>query len=136
MIKLTFCGTFWHQSFRQRLSHPASIFLNDILQLRRGSLLSKYGVIALSFAYSGAFHIFVDIAGGVPPSRSGAFRFFVMQTGGIILEDIAMTLWKSARSGDGSRSKIQRSEVSTWQRMLGYVWVLLWFSVCQLLRIA
>lgn len=49
--------------------------------------------------------------------------FFCVQTLGIMLEDGVQAIWKRLHGGVKSRDS------PVWQRVVGHIWVLVWFGV-------
>lgn len=119
--------SFWHQQFRQRYSNLATTIVQRILRLRRGSILTRYTHLLVAFSASGIMHVLIDLSAGLPFSHSGALRFFLMQAVGIAFEDGVQTGWRKLfaprKAGTVSQAFTWR-----WQRVIGYVWVLLWLS--------
>ncbi|RBR16007.1 hypothetical protein FVER53590_11130 [Fusarium verticillioides] len=52
----TFWGTFWHRLFRKALAGWGDFIPDKVLQLRRGTLLSRYTRLTLAFFASGLMH--------------------------------------------------------------------------------
>ncbi|KAF5715418.1 TRI7-trichothecene biosynthesis [Fusarium mundagurra] len=52
----TFWGTFWHRLFRKALAGWGDFIPDKVLQLRRGTLLSRYSRLTLAFFVSGLMH--------------------------------------------------------------------------------
>lgn len=113
----------WHQLNRRIVSDPTNFIVRDLLKLRRGSMISRYSALVLHFFISGVFHAVIDSASGIPWVSSGAIRFFCTQVLGIVLEEIAQSMYSSA---------FGRSSMSTppalWSRCLGQVWVAIFLS--------
>jgi hypothetical protein len=77
----------------------------------------------LAFGLSGLVHYFITIAIGIPPSHTGALKFFVIQGLGIMFEDAVQALHRRHRSG----------KPGSWTRIVGYIWVslfLIWTTPC------
>jgi hypothetical protein len=67
---------------------PLSEFLaTTVFWSRKGTWLNRYARLGFSFCILGVVHITMDIVQGVHPRDSGAIRFFLMQAGGIMIED-------------------------------------------------
>ena len=67
----------------------------------------------LLLALSGLLHYIVDIETGVPPSQTGALKFFVVQGLGIMFEDAVQALYRRNISG----------KPGSWTRIVDYLWV-------------
>lgn len=80
--------------------------------------MGRYVFTLLTFAVSGAFHMFNDISQGIPWHENGAVRFFLTQAFGIMFEDALVAMF--------GRLLGQRQCGKTWIKVLGYVWVLTW----------
>ncbi|SCV42206.1 related to TRI7-trichothecene biosynthesis gene cluster [Fusarium fujikuroi] len=52
----TFWGTFWHRLFRKALAGWGDFIPDNVLRLRRGTLLSRYLRLTLAFCASGLMH--------------------------------------------------------------------------------
>ena len=113
----------WHQLNRHVVSNPTNFIVSNVLQLRRGSLVSRYAVLMLHFLISGVLHAFIDLASGIPWLSSGAIRFFCTQGLGIVLEDVVQAIYFLV---------FGRPPPSTpptlWSRCLGHVWLALFLS--------
>ncbi|CZT12319.1 uncharacterized protein RAG0_16187 [Rhynchosporium agropyri] len=114
-----FWGTFYHQLIRRGCGSIAHFITYSTLDLTRGSLTGRYLFIFCTFAVSGIFHTFSDLTQGISLLESGAMRFFVMQTLGIMMEDGAMAVlnYQVVRES-GSRRGVGK--------ILGYLWVVCW----------
>lgn len=101
--------------------------MQKILRLRRGSTFARYTHLVLAFFASGVMLVLIDIPAGLPFSHSGALQFFLMQAVGIAFEDGVQTGWRRlfAPSKAGLASQAFSSKC---QRVIGYIWVLLWLS--------
>ncbi|KXT05027.1 hypothetical protein AC578_10289 [Pseudocercospora eumusae] len=111
----------WHQWTRRMLNHPA-ILLTRLLGLRKGTLLSRYAQLYLTFLFSLALHwylIFNAVRHDV-----GEFRFFLSQPVIITVEDIVQHGWR--RYTGNSKS----DPLTAFERMVGYMWTITWFSIC------
>ena len=109
---------FWQQTLRQILTQPASFLTCEILRLPRGGLVNRYMRIFLTFYLSGALHVLAEYAGGRHLQDSGTLRFFSTQVLGIMIEDGAQAVYRSARA---SRKDVP---LQFWARSLGYTWVI------------
>lgn len=115
-----FWGKFWHQNLRNNLEGPSRFLTHRILRLPRGSLPARYSSIFFTFFLSGTLHIASDIGISVPPSQSGALRFFCTNALAIMLEDGVQELSRRLNGG--------KSPGGWWSRILGYVWVVVFLS--------
>lgn len=115
---------FWHQGLRQILSSPARFTTYTILGLRKGGLLGRYTFIFLTFLLSGLLHICSDLTAGHSWRVSGGMRFFCVQTLGIMLEDAVQAAYRALQRFTAKGPK--RNEVSSLERAVGYLWVLVW----------
>ena len=111
---------FWHQAFRNNFEGPSRFISHEILHLRRGSLAARYSFIFFVFLISGVLHMASDIGLNVPPSESGAVRFFCTNALGIMLEDVVQ---ETSRSFNGSERPDR-----LWAKLVGYLWVLMFLS--------
>ncbi|OQE38532.1 hypothetical protein PENCOP_c008G07844 [Penicillium coprophilum] len=118
-------GKFWHQSFRWPLTSVGNYIARDILGLRRPSLLERYTNIFSTFFTSGVLHLACDAILGVPPSTSGAMRFFCSFPLAIMIEDGVQEIWRRATGQNKDEDRV----MPIWQRLLGFVWVGLWMCV-------
>lgn len=117
-------GLFWHQLSRDFFSRPAEFVAHRVLGLSRTS--GRWHVmhlkVLLTFAVSGMAHVFIDLSTGVEFGQSRSMEFFLLQACAIIFEDyVRLSL------GD---DKVTRPPQG-WSlpvRMLGFVWVALWFT--------
>lgn len=57
---------------------PAEFITYDLLHLPRIGLIQRYTLIFFVFFVSGCFHIILDLGASIPPSQSGAMKFFTM----------------------------------------------------------
>ncbi|RHZ57400.1 acetyltransferase pyr8 [Aspergillus thermomutatus] len=119
-----FWGKFWHQSFRWPLTSVSNYIARDVLRLPRPSLLERYTNIFFTFLTSGVLHLACDAILGVPPSASGAMKFFCSFPLAIMIEDGVQEVWRQAtgQSQGGNR-------VPLWQRLVGFLWVGIWMCV-------
>ena len=113
-----FWGVFWHQYQKQKTSSPASFITNSILRLPRGTVLSQYTHLSLTFLCSGIEHALSDVAQGLPWGRSGAIQFFCTQATGIILEDALKNTFHSLVPNGRKHVRLE-----AFSRTFGYVWV-------------
>lgn len=115
---------FWHQQFRTRLTNIASALTLNVLRLREKSLAARYVQIFFVFFLSGFHHLVVEYGIGLDWVTSGAMQFYMAQVVGIILEDAVRAYQPQARRG----LKDQNTSANREEKVLGYVWVLLWLS--------
>lgn len=108
---------FWHQNLQLNILGPARFITYDILRLPRKGLLQRYTLIFFVFFATACFHIVSDLGASIPPSDSGAVRFFCTQALGIMIEDAAQELYRRSGGRSGLLS-----------RLIGYVWVLAFLS--------
>lgn len=68
---------------------------DNVLGLRRGTLVSRYTRLFLAFLISGALHHVMDVIWGVPHHEAVSVVFFSMQALGIMFEDAIQALTKT-----------------------------------------
>lgn len=90
-----FWSVFWHQQVRKLLSGWGDAISDNVLCLRRGTLLSRYTRLFLAFFISGVLHHVHDMTWGVPHSKLSSVVFFSMQALGIMFEDAVQAVTKS-----------------------------------------
>jgi hypothetical protein len=83
----------------QALEENANFISFSILRIPNKTLFARYTKIMLAFNLSGLGHYFITIATGIPPSQTGALKFFVMQGLGIMFEDAVQALYRRHRLG-------------------------------------
>jgi Membrane bound O-acyl transferase family len=94
------------------------------LQLKTGTITSKYSRVLLAFLISGLVHITINMEFGIPFLSSPAPRFFLMQALGIMFEEAAERVWRSYAPyspfdiGPNGYEKRRR-----WAKLVGYCWV-------------
>lgn len=124
----------WHQITRKKFTTIANYLTNSViafshLPLKPKSILHKYMELVFVFLISGVLHQAVEVTQGLAWKESGAVRFFLTMAFGIMLEDFIKWVWKSliqtSVKSDGTKTKDQ---VSCWQKTIGYIWVVLYFS--------
>ena len=101
---------------RQILVSPATFIANRLLRLRKGTILSRYANLFLTFFISGILHSLAETAGGLPFKRSGTMQFFITQAIGITFEDTIKSLW-------GGQTKKEFRKMPIALRLVGYTWV-------------
>ncbi|EED85071.1 predicted protein [Postia placenta Mad-698-R] len=114
-----FWGRTYHQYFRR---HTAFVGKGccRLLRLQPGSWASSYTQLYVGFATSGFMHCVGDFI--VDRALFGmSFPFFLAQAVAISLEDAAI--------GVARRTGLQSLFPAYLWRMLGYAWVVVWFSV-------
>ena len=124
----------WHSGLRNSFLGTANFFTFDVLRLRRGTLAARYVNLFLVFGISGVFHMSSDMTWGVTLADSVEHEFFLMQAVGITIEDFVEWVYRVVgprRRPDLSEEKKTRPDggrkgVETWQRLMGYFWVLSW----------
>ncbi|KAG6988572.1 hypothetical protein G7Y79_00071g097430 [Physcia stellaris] len=144
-----FWGRAWHQTIRGRLTSVADWVTYDLLELPRSSgrkgeagkrwakaliprLGSRYTHVMVCFLVSGVAHQFLDVAMGLRWGESGAVVFFVLMAVGIMAEDALQWAWYDALLSLGDRENTPErfgERGSLWARIIGYFWVVFWFSV-------
>jgi len=118
-----FWSHFWHKIVTDRIHQPSMFICDKVLRLRRGSLLRRYGTLALTFFFSMGFHAAGDIAGGIPPGKTGAPFFFFVQVLAIVAEDLVQWVWKTLFAASESAT----SPPAAWQKWVGRIWVFSFF---------
>ncbi|KAJ5611975.1 hypothetical protein N7510_005169 [Penicillium lagena] len=124
-----FWGNFWHQMLRKPFTAVSNFVARNLLCLPRPSILERYINIFIVFLLSGMMHVFVDVSKGIAPQDSGAIAFFTSFTIGFIIEDGIQILWKrlwTSKDNNYPRGKVY---LSTWQKTVGFCWVMLWLSI-------
>ncbi|KIM36143.1 hypothetical protein M413DRAFT_449348 [Hebeloma cylindrosporum] len=104
----------WHQLLRRVLTSPGQK-LRQYLSIPKGSWLSSYTLLYTSFFLSALIHHTADYM--MLGRYGGALKFFLSQAFFITIEDSIIAL--------GGR--IGFTESFPW-RILGYLWVQLWFA--------
>ena len=111
---------------RKKFTTIARWLTFDILGLpRKYGILTRYVQLLLAFLISGVLHQAIELAQGIRWQESGAVEFYVLMAGGIMLEDWMMWVW-GKRSNQGEEE--ERGPLRWWQKVVGYVWVALFFS--------
>ncbi|KAG9254982.1 membrane bound O-acyl transferase family-domain-containing protein [Emericellopsis atlantica] len=109
-------GDFYHQGLRRAITGPADAFVDHILRIRRGTLLSRYLRLTLAFALSGVIHWGAEVSSGVAKPDRSQFLFFTSQAFAVMVEDSVQNLYK--RSG--------RPLPALPEGLVGYAWVAGW----------
>ncbi|KAF2265000.1 toxin biosynthesis protein [Lojkania enalia] len=125
-----FWGKFWHQQLRHMLTSYVDAFA-DFLGIPKGTNLSSYTKLYLSFLMSGFFHAFSQLQMPSPVNITAeervvpVFQFFVWQAALITVEDFFQWL---ARKGPIGALRAENTRLRAW---IGYVWLLgtLWATV-------
>ncbi|KAL2842707.1 membrane bound O-acyl transferase family-domain-containing protein [Aspergillus pseudoustus] len=111
-----FWGRYWHQLLRQPFQSITKFICRDILRLPYPSGIARYGNVILVFSCSALMHACIDAKGGIGFDLTGAWACFLLQPVGIIMEDVAGSLYTKMF---GER----RGPTPLWVRLLGYIWV-------------
>lgn len=102
------------------MSSPASFTTNSVFGLRRGTLVSRYTGLFLTFFFPGLIHAMTDVAEGFARQQSGSLRFFCTQAVCIIIEDGIRTMYRWALFDQKKASFLQ-----PFNKVLGYIWVVI-----------
>jgi Membrane bound O-acyl transferase family len=118
---------------RKRLTSIANygtIFLLRLLHLphKSSTTISRYTELVLAFSISGLLHKGIEIAQGLRWDEGGALEFFLLMAVGIIVEDMGIWAWGRGVKLGGTRNIILSGEALWWQKTVGYIWVVLFFS--------
>ncbi|PPR01958.1 hypothetical protein CVT24_011107 [Panaeolus cyanescens] len=113
-----FWGIFWHKLFRRIFTTHAD-FIASKLQLPKTGLFQRYFKTFVIFGFSGILHLGGDAIAMHSITDSGLMITFLLQAVAIMTED--GVLWLLGRAG------LRRSRFT---KMVGYVYVFLWFSWC------
>lgn len=97
--------------------------ITRFLGIRKGTIASGYSQLYISFALSCLFHQFQMF--NVTRHDTGEFVFFMTQPVAITVESLIESIWRRCR-----RSPSIRGPVYSTGMILGYIWVILWFSWC------
>ena len=129
-----FRRTFWHSGLRNPFLGTANFFTHDVLRLRRGTPAARYINLFLVFGISGAFHLSNETSSGIPPAKNRVSEFFLMQAVGITMEDFIEWVYRVVRPGRQRNRDDEKTgqdgvgeSLETWQKLIGYVWVISWF---------
>ncbi|KAI9879021.1 MAG: hypothetical protein M1830_009820 [Pleopsidium flavum] len=151
-------GRTWHQAARRQIrSHGIWLAGGGSgaggVARKPGSVCSAYVQLATGFAIGGFTHAVAGCMatagqGGWWHDGSGAGRFFVLQFLAVVVEDLVIALvgrsgmvsgdwrgWESESGkgkGEGKEGygvEEQWFRFDSWQRVCGYVWVVVWLSV-------
>jgi hypothetical protein len=77
----------------------------------------------LAFLCSGALHLVIDLYLGISLAESTAIIFFTASAVGIIIEDLALMLWRRLTSSTGT------GHTRKWQKAVGFAWVVFWLMI-------
>ncbi|KAJ7065563.1 membrane bound O-acyl transferase family-domain-containing protein [Mycena amicta] len=120
----TFWARGWHQLLRRPLSAHGKFLATSILRLPPRSLASLCITISSAFLLSGLLHSLGERPSlqrlGYPGGRSGSLWFFGVQPVAIALETLVAVFFR--RNPHHALTPGRR-------RILGSVWVLLWFAL-------
>ena len=112
------------------LSGVGKLVANDILKFPRGTNLSAYTQLYVSFLLSGIIHFGGDyLAERRVVLRS--IKYFLLQAVAITFEDIVIHVAKRSLLVVGIKltpEKLDGTRVGTVVKVIGYCWVILWFS--------
>lgn len=103
----------------------SSYLTDDILALRRPSRLRRYLHMFLVFLISGLQHLLDSVLMGAPYRSLGVLGFYCSFPLGILIEDCVQAVW--ARLFPNSLGPRRRTLL--WKRGVGFVWVVVWFSL-------
>ena len=112
------------------LSGVGKLVANDILKFPRGTILSAYTQLYVSFLLSGIIHFGGDyLAERRVVLRS--IKYFLLQAVAIMFEDIVIYVAKRSLLVVGIKltpGKLDGTRIGAIVRVIGYCWVILWFS--------
>jgi len=97
---------------------PANYIADVVLNLPKGSLISRYSKTFLVFFISGAMHSIYELGGPVSVHPYGPWIFFCTQVIGILLEDGVQAMYRSL-TGNVRSDRLP----PLWIRIVGYFWV-------------
>lgn len=106
----------WHQLMRRTATFTGLFAARTMLKLRPSTFASRYVQLFTGFATTGAMHAFGALA--VWGHENGEMAFFLGQASAIMVEDHVIELGKA----------LGFKESRFW-KVVGFVWVVLWFSV-------
>ncbi|KAH7259548.1 uncharacterized protein BKA55DRAFT_610726 [Fusarium redolens] len=113
----TFWGTFWHQLFRKALTGWGDFIPDRVLRLRRGTLLSRYSRLILTFFTSAlmhrCLHYFYRLEAG---EWYEIETFFLLQPLAIMFEDAAQA----------ATAHVPLSRPLRW--IVGFIWLCAFFT--------
>ena len=112
------------------LSGVGKLVANNILNFPRGTILSAYTQLYVSFLLSGIIHFGGDyLAERRVVLRS--IKYFLLQAVAITCEDIVIYVAKRSLLVVGIKltpEKLDGTRVGAVVKVIGYCWVILWFS--------
>ena len=112
------------------LSGVGKLVANDILKFPRGTILSAYTQLYVSFLLSGVIHFGGDyLAERRVVLRS--IKYFLLQAVAITFEDIVIHVAKRSLLVVGIKltpGKLDGTRIGAIVKVIGYCWVILWFS--------
>ncbi|OCL03382.1 hypothetical protein AOQ84DRAFT_227474 [Glonium stellatum] len=73
---------------KNRIFAPSTYITDNVLKLSRGSLVSRYMTLVLTFIFSAGFHGLGDIACGIPLHKTGASPPPMAQVAAIVVDDL------------------------------------------------
>ncbi|KAF4958081.1 hypothetical protein FSARC_11117 [Fusarium sarcochroum] len=112
-----FWGKFWHQLFRKEFTSWGDLLPDKIFRLRRGTLLSRYTRLFLTFLVSGLMHHSLGhLYSFAADDTFASERFYTLQAVGIAFEDAVQALTADIPLPMSVR------------RVVGYIWVLVFLS--------
>ncbi|EDR03831.1 uncharacterized protein LACBIDRAFT_306530 [Laccaria bicolor S238N-H82] len=121
-----FWGRTWHQVLRRPLKSCTIFVVTKILHRPRDKQYTPLVFLNTVFLISGLVHV-----GGeymmLGRLGLGAFRFFLVQGLAVSVETIVSNVFSLSGSRLASPRKAALSTPKLWMRIVGYVWVLLWF---------
>ncbi|KAF8626962.1 hypothetical protein AX15_004616 [Amanita polypyramis BW_CC] len=138
-----FWGRTWHQLLRRMLTSHAKWVAQDVLRLKPGTWRALCIQLFTGFFVSGLIHGGIDYAlygrrafchmtgswgrssPGIDGGGGGAMSFFLLQPVAIIVENVVIQCANTFPVIVRSRSRWRR-----WWHLLGYLWVLAWFTYC------
>ncbi|KAL4887232.1 membrane bound O-acyl transferase family-domain-containing protein [Aspergillus karnatakaensis] len=111
----------WHQTTTHKFQSFCRWLVHDVLGVPRQRKASwiRYAKVGLIFLESAGMHVALDIANGIPFSKSGALPFFCIQALGIAVEDTVINAYHYLRGSN----QPNKSTPSAIQKIVGYVWV-------------
>ncbi|KAH9848680.1 membrane bound O-acyl transferase family-domain-containing protein [Lenzites betulinus] len=111
-----FWGRAWHQMFR-RVRTWWGNFIVDTLRIPRGTFLSSQAQVHVAFALSALMHCIGDLVLG-KEHFGKSWMFFAVNGLAITFEDLVIALARC----------VGISRTTRLTRVVGYVWVCLWFT--------
>ena len=121
---------------RKKLTTIAYWLTYDILLIPRSfQVVARYTELIFAFLVSGILHQTIEVAQGMRWSDSGALQFYILMAGGIVVEDGIVWAWcltsgcvHVKKQRVENRESEPQAGVLGWQKVLGFVWVALFFS--------